>query len=113
MKLPIAVAMIIFWALTYSAVAGATWGHSAPIIVKPPVVVPPPAVVAPVAPAAPTVAPAATPAPEQAGGGGGGFNMGYVVMAGVAVYFWAAICVVERRDYPDSWFSRRMCFKVK
>lgn len=111
MKLPIAVAMIIFWALTYSAVAGATWGHSAPIIIKPPVVVPPPAVVAPVAPAASTVAPAATP--EPAATGGGGFNPGYLVMAGVAAYFWAAICVIERRDYPDSWFSKRMCFKVK
>jgi hypothetical protein len=99
-------ATLILFALMFASVAFATGWHAAPVIVAPPVVTPP--VSTPVASSAPTVA---NSAPEQAAAGSSGKAMGYAVFAGVAVYFWAVICVKEREVNPDGFWANYMCFK--
>lgn len=77
-----------------------------PPVVKPPVTTPPLAPPPPVAPPAATPPaapqPPAQPAPEPAQQQGGGSNaLGWWVMAGVAVFWWAAICTRERHEGRD------------
>lgn len=105
-------AVLILFVVMFTSVAFATGGH-VPIIVKPPVVVPPPVVVAPPPPsvAVPPPSPAAAPQPQPAGGGSGPGAMGWAVMGGVAVYFWAVICVKEKAENADGWFAKHMCLK--
>ena len=98
-------AVLILFALMFSAVAFATGSH-VPIIVKPPVVVAPP----PPTVAVPPPSPAAAPQPQPSGGGSGS-ALGWAVMGGVAVYFWAVICVKEKADNADGWFAQHMCFR--
>lgn len=81
-------------------------GFHPPIIVTPPVVAPPVVVATPVVVPPPSTA-AATPLPaEQPSGGGSGFNPGYFVMAGVAIFFYAVICQKEREVNSTGWFAR-------
>lgn len=93
---------------------GASWatgGHV--VVVKPLVIAPvttpivaPPLVTQPVAPAAPV-----QPAQPVAGNGPG--VMGWAVMAGVATFFWAVICVKEQADNPNGFWAKRMCLRVE
>jgi len=83
-----AIVAMILW----PAKAHATGVYAAPVVVKTIVVpppAPPPAVVTP--PAAPPSAPPPAPAQQPAAGGNGPGALGWYVMAGVAIYFWAVI----------------------
>lgn len=95
-------AVLILFALMFASVAFATGGH-VPVIVKPPVVVAPPP--APPVVASPAAAAPVAPAQQPVAGNGPG-AMGWAVMGGVVLYFYAVICTKERSDNKEGWFAQ-------
>lgn len=100
--------LIVAWARAAHATG---YEHAVPIVVKAATVVPPTVVTPPVV--TPPVAPPTTAPPAQPPSGSGPGALGWYVMAGVAVYFWAVICVAERAKNPDGFWARRMCLKAE
>lgn len=118
-------ATLILFALMFASVAFATGYHHIPIV-KPPVVVPPvvtppvvvPPVVAPPVVTAPVVPPVANsalivadsaPAQQPVYSAAGGDPVGPFVFAGVAIFFWAVVCVKEREVNPDGFWASYLC----
>lgn len=102
-------AVLILFALMFASVAFAAGYHHIPVV-KPPIVVTPPVVTPPVASSASVGAESASTT-QPAYTGAGGDPVGPWVFAGVAVYFWAVICVKEREVNPGGFWANYMCFK--
>lgn len=78
-----------------------------PVVPEVPPTVTPPTTTPPAAPPAQQPAPAPQqPAQQPAEGSGKGTSntLGWVVFAGVAVFFWAVICSNERKNGDERWY---------